>query len=218
MFNVCPSCGLYSEDKTIEPQDGQIGFALAICTHCGHGHPFRRLPTFVLTGASGAGKSAVCLALARAQLEGEAWPPDCVFLEQDILWRAEFARAEDEYRTFRNLWLRVAKNVGQGGRPVVLCGSGVPRQYEACPERRYFTAVHYLALVCDDDLLVERLEARPGWRRSGDAEFVREMVTFNRWFRENAQQTEPPIALLDNTTLSVQECAERVAEWVRSRR
>ena len=217
MFNVCPSCGLYSEDKTIEPQDDRRGLALAICPHCGYGHPFRRHPLFVLTGASGAGKTAVCLELARAQVAGAPWAPDCVFLEQDILWRAEFADPENGYRPFRNMWLRVAKNVGQGGRPVFLCGSAVPRQYEACPERRYFAAIHYLALVCDDDLLVERLEAWPGWRRSGDAGFVREMVAFNRWFRENAQHTEPPIALLDNAALSVQECAERVAEWVRSR-
>jgi hypothetical protein len=141
-----------------------------------------------------------------------------VFLEQDILWRAEFARPEDEYRAFRNLWLRVAKNVGQGGRPVVLCGSAVPDQYEACPERRYFAGIHYLALVCGDDLLVKRLKSRPGWRHSGDAGFVHEMVTFNRWFRENARHTKPPMALLDNSALSVQESAERVAEWVRSHR
>ena len=188
---VCPECGLYAEHKEIRERAGAD--PLALCPHCGYGHPFRQLPFFVLTGASGAGKTAVCLELVGAQLRGEPWVPDCVYLEGDILWRDEFADPENGYRAFRNLWLRVAKNVGQGGRPVFLCGSTVPEQYEACPERRYFTTIHFLALICDDRVLRERLEARPGWRRSGSMAFLEQMVAFNRWFCEHAQDTEPSI-------------------------
>ena len=216
MFNVCARCGLYSEEKAIEPQAGVEGIALALCPHCGYGHLFRRLPLFVLTGASGAGKTAIALELARAQREGVPWAPDCVCLEQDILWRDEFADPAEGYRAFRNTWLRVAKNVAQSGRPVLLCGSAVPEQYEACPERRYFATIHYLALICDDDRLRERLAARPGWRRSGSASFLERMVEFNRWLCENAQETDPPIDLLDTTGLSVQESAEHAARWIRA--
>jgi hypothetical protein len=220
MHNVCLQCGLYSEDKVIKPQDDLRRIALAICPYCGYGHPFRRQPLFALTGASGAGKTAICLELVRAQLEGALrvpsgqGVPDCVFLEQDILWRDEFADPENNYRAFRNLWLRVAKNVGQAGRPAVLCGTALPKQYEACPERRYFTAIHYLALICDDDLLRERLETRPGWRRSGSATFLAQMVEFNRWLLENAQHTQPPMTLLDTTALSVRQSAEQAAGWI----
>jgi hypothetical protein len=173
------------------------------------------LPLFVLTGASGAGKTAVSLELARVQLEGAPWAPDCVLLEQDILWRDEFTDPENDYYAFRNMWLRVAKNVAQGGRPVLLCGSAVPEQYEACTERRYFTVIHYLALICNDERLRERLAARPGWRQSGDASFLERMLAFDRWFREHARDASPPIALLDVTDLSVRESAERVAHWIR---
>jgi hypothetical protein len=173
---------------------------------------------FVLTGASGAGKTAICLELSRAQLERVRWVPDCVcgcvFLEQDILWRDEFIDPGGDYRAFRNLWLRVAKNVSQGGRPVILCGTAVPEQYEACPERRYFRAIHYLALICDDDLLRERLEARPGWRHSGDAGFLARMVEFNRWLQENARRTQPPMAVLDTGALCVRQSAEQAASWI----
>jgi hypothetical protein len=42
------------------------------------------------------------------------------------------------------------------------------------------------------------------------------MVAFSRWFRENAQDTEPPMALLDTTGLAVEQSAERVARWIRA--
>ena len=89
---------------------------------------------------------------------------ECVFLENDIFWRAEFVTPEDNYYSFRNLCLRTAKSISQAGRPVVLCGSAIPEQYEACAERRYFAEIHCLALVCDDQVLAKRLRDRPGWR------------------------------------------------------
>jgi hypothetical protein len=214
MFNVCSQCGLYAEEKQIQQRTGAN--PLAVCPHCGHGQPFRQLPLFVITGASGAGKTAVGLKLVDAQLRGESWVPDCVYLEQDILWRDEFVDPENDYRAYRNTWLRVAKNVGQAGRPVVLGGSAVPAQYERCPERRYFSAIRYLALVCDDDLLRERLLARPGWRQSGSARFLDRMLAFNRWFRENASTVERGIALLDTSALTVRDSTMQVAAWIRS--
>jgi hypothetical protein len=214
MFNVCSQCGMYAEDKKVLPRSRTV--ALALCPHCGHGHPFRFLPLFVLTGASGAGKTAVCLELTKAQLQGAAWVPDCVYIEQDILWRDEFADPESDYSAFRNTWLRVAKNVGQAGRPVVLCGSAAPAQYEACPERRYFCALHCLALTCDDNLLRERLLERPGWRRSGHDAFLDQMVAFNSWLRTSGAGTEPNLTVLDTSLQSLQESARRVAAWIQN--
>ncbi len=60
MFNVCPQCGQYSDEKTIDPQR-----PFAICPFCHHPHRFVQLPLFVVTGASGAGKSTIGLNLVR---------------------------------------------------------------------------------------------------------------------------------------------------------
>lgn len=152
MFNVCPRCGEYSDEKSIDPSG-----PFAICPYCDHHHRFVRLPLFVVTGASGTGKSSAALRLATEM-------QDYVCMESDVLWRPEFDTPDDGYRTFRNLWLRIAKNIGQAGRPVVLIGGGAPEQFESCPERRYFSELHYLALVCDEAVLASRLTARPGWR------------------------------------------------------
>lgn len=204
MFNVCPGCGEYSEEKSIDPHG-----PAAICPYCGHRHPFIQLPLFIITGASGSGKTTVCQELATPMT-------GCVFMESDILWRTEFATPDDNYRSYRNLWLRLAKNISQAGRPVVLCGSAIPEQFESCPERRYFTTIHYLALVCAPDVLKQRLQSRPQWRRSSQPAFIKQMLDFNAWFMEHARQTEPPITLLDNTKLSVDETKEQVIRWITS--
>ncbi len=115
------------------------------------------------------------------------------------------------------MWLRVAKNIGQNGRPVALFGTAVPSQFESYPERRYFTAIHYLALICDDAVLADRLQGRPAWRGSGRPGRIEQMVAFNRWIREHGAQTEPPMSLLDTTDLTVDESIEHTASWIEAR-
>ena len=204
MFNVCPNCGEYSADKVIEGES-------AICPNCGFQHKFIQLPLFVLTGASGTGKTTTCLALA-------ARAKDFVVMESDILWRDEFSKSTNDYRDYRETWLRVCKNIAQAGKPVVLCGSAVPDQFERCIERRYFSTVHYLALICDDEILASRLRNRPGWRGSSGDEYIAEHIAFNRWLVNNAQSTQPPMTLLNTAQLTLNESVVAVEQWLRGHR
>jgi adenylate kinase len=204
VFNVCPRCGQYSVEKSVS-EDGPF----VICPYCGHQHPFLRLPLFVITGASGAGKTTIGFALVQ-ELHGEA-----VVMESDILWRPEFATAEDDYRSYRNLWLRVAKNISQAGLPVVLVGTSIPEQFEHLPERRYFSAIHYLGLIAGEEELVRRLRDRPAWRNSRSDEFVERMRHFNCWLHENAAHTNPPIELINTSELGVSQGVQHAASWVR---
>ncbi len=50
MVEICPKCGNFSPDKTVT--DNTIA-----CPKCGHSWEFLRLPLFIVTGASGVGKS-----------------------------------------------------------------------------------------------------------------------------------------------------------------
>ena len=98
---------------------------------------------------------------------------------------------------------------------MLLCGTVVPGQLEACPERRLVGQIHYLALVCEDAELEARLRARPAWRAWTD-EKVAQMLAFNQWVKHNAATTTPSMRLLDTTGRSLQDTAARVRAWILS--
>jgi 2-phosphoglycerate kinase len=199
MFTVCPYCGEYAEEKEIDPTG-----PFAICPFCHHAHRFLQQPLFIVTGPSGAGKTQICLNLVSQLTE-------CVVLETDILWGLV------DHQNYANAWLRLAKNIGQGGRPVVFCGTVLPEQLESCTELRYFSTLHYLALVCEDTALQARLLQRPPWRKSGTPEALEQMLQFNQWLKEHAAQTIPPMILYDNTHRTIQETTDDIARWIRER-
>jgi AAA domain len=205
MLNICLNCGLYRPDKIIDPAG-----PYAICPECGHRYPFLRLPLFIVSGASGTGKSTVCQYLVGKLTE-------VVVLDSDILWRPEFQSTRAGAPNFCEIWLRVAKNVGQSGRPVLLFGSGmgVPDNIERCVERRYFEDVHYLALVCSDDVLAGRLRDRPKWRESHSPEYVSRQMAFNQWFKTRNRDLTPAIELLDTTSCPISFTAQRLTAWIK---
>jgi hypothetical protein len=205
VFYVCPGCGAYTPEKRIDAAG-----PYAVCPECGYAQPFLRLPLFVITGASGAGKTAACLGVV-GRLR------DCVALDTDILWGPEWDAPADGYRRYRATWLRLALNIGQNGRPVALFGTALPEQIEPLPERRYFATVHYLALVCDAATLRARLEARPAWRGAGAPEFVARMVAFNEWLRRRAHATDPRMDLYDTSGRDLRATADAVAAWIGAR-
>ena len=205
MFNVCPKCGSYHADKIIE-----INGPYAVCPDCDYHHKFKQEPLFIVTGASGSGKSSVCVELAKSLSE-------VIFMESDILWRNEFSNAESDYREYREMWLRVCKNISQCGKPVVLCGSAVPSQFEHCIERRYFTNLYYLALVCDDNVLSKRLKNRPSSRNCSSDEYINEHIKFNNWFKENTVKSIPKIDLIDTSYDKTSDSAKKVSKWISER-
>ena len=224
MLNVCPNCGLYRVDKTVsEPNicveapnpDSPADLhrrpptALAACPHCGHLHPFLRLPLLLIGGASATGKSAIL-----QELTGRFTA--AVLLESDLLWLKEFEDPAGGYRRFSETWLRMAKNINQSGRPTVLFGAGltVPENIEQCVERRYFSQAHYLALVCEEEVLRRRLLARPAWRKSNEPEQLKAQMDFNRWLQTEGPNQTPQVTIVDTTGANVADSANAVREWM----
>jgi len=187
--------------ETLAVSEKPGGEPALVCAECGHRQPFRRLPLFALTGPSGTGKSTVARLLA-AELADRA-----VVLEQDVLWTGGLTDPAGDYRLFRSTWLRMAGMIHQSGRSVVLCGTVVPVQFERCPQRVFVGDIHYLGLVCEPDVLRDRLRRRPAWR-GWDERRIEEMLRFDEWIRTAG------IELLDTTTLPPDETVRAVAGWV----
>lgn len=169
--------------------------------------PTRKQPLFIITGASCAGKSTVCEELFKTE-------SDYIVMESDLLWEERFNTPENHYYDYRRLWLRVCANIAQIGKPVVLCGCATPEQFEYLPERELFTDIHYLAVVCTDEVLDRRM--RIGRKVTDDA-WIQSSVHFNHWLQENGARCVPGIELLDTSALTPQEGAERLDRWIRAR-
>jgi len=202
---ICAGCGHWTDEPRVE-NDG--AGTVVVCVLCGHREPYRRLPLFSVTGPSGTGKSTVGRVLV------DRLADSCVVIEQDLLWVGALRDPSGDSAAFRQTWLRLAASIQQSGRPVVLCGTVVPPQFELWPERVLFDPIHYLALVCDPDVLRARLRARPAWR-GWDEPRIDEMLEFGEWVRTTP--TDPPMTLLDTTTRSVHETADVIEDWVRAR-
>jgi hypothetical protein len=104
----------------------------------------------------------------------------------------------------------------QSGRPVIVLGAGfaVPRNLERCVERRYFSSISCLALVCEDAELRRRLQGRPAWRGTDAPSSVARNADFYRWLLENARTHDPLIDLIDTTGVPPEETAVRMERWI----
>ena len=170
------------------------------CARCGAEQRVPALPLFVVTGASGAGKTTVTGPLRRLL-------PECAVFEGDPINQV----AALGWDVFEDTWLRIAHEVALNGRPTVLCTSVMPDRLERLPARKLVGPVHFGNLDCPDDVLAARLRARPSWRHASTEEVIASHQRFAAWLRAHIDPT------WDTSTLTPDELAERIAAWVRSR-
>ena len=167
--------------------------------------PTKKQPLFIVTGASCVGKSTLCNELFINEKE-------YIVMESDLLWNDIYNTPEDDYFEYNRLWLRVCANIAQAGKPVVLCGCRVPKQLENLPERELFTHIYYLAVVCDDAVLEERM--RKG-RGVSDDDWIRNSTDFNKWLKQQSDENVSyPITLLDTSDISPKQAAIMVDNWI----
>jgi hypothetical protein len=170
------------------------------CASCDAVTEIPTLPLFVITGASGTGKTTVTGPLRRLL-------PECVVFEGDPISQV----AALGWNVFRDTWLRIACEVALSGRPTVLCTSLMPGDLEALPARKLLGPIHFGNLDCPDDVLAARLRARPSWRHSNTEEVIVTHQRFAAWLREHIDPT------WDTSALTPEETAGRIAAWVRPR-
>jgi hypothetical protein len=156
---------------------------------------------FVVTGASGAGKTTVLAPLARL-LAGR-----CACFDVDWLIDPAAAQARGrpiDWPALRDAWLAVAHGVAQGGLPTVLLGPLLPEHLGPLPARPWVGEIRYLLLDCSDEVRRERIERRPPWR----GRQIDEQIRFGRSLRATIGQQ------VDTTHARPAETAAAVAAWV----
>jgi len=171
---------------------------VACCPRCGWERPLARRPVFVLTGASGAGKTTIAESLA-GRLEG------CVVFDVDLTLHV----AALGWDVWRNTWLQLAHAVGMNGQATLLCGSVTAAQLAGLPARMLVGPLHEAVLDCPDDELVRRLSARPRWRGS-TKEWIAEQVRWAAVLRAEAARG------FDTHGMGPDAVADGVADWVHS--
>ena len=173
----------------------------AWCPECGRrDHDAAIEPLFVVTGASGSGKTAIFAPLARA-LAGR-----CVTFDVDWLLDAAGALSGGRpiaWPAFWEAWLAVAHGVAQSGKPTVLLGSLMP-PLDGLASRRWVGDIHYLLLDCTDDLRHDRIESRPPWRQHD----IEKQTAFANWLRSQIPDR------VDTSDKTPEDTATAVASWV----
>jgi hypothetical protein len=196
-MHYCQAC---DDPHLMVPEDG-----VARCPVCGAMEPTAvTRPLFVVTGASGSGKSTIFPELLGC-LAGR-----CVVFDVDWLIDPFGRAAKDgdiDWAAFRDAWLHVSHGVAQNGLPTLLLGPFIPEHLEGLPGRSGVSEIHYLVLDCPDDERRQRIEARPRWRGRD----IRAQTEFGRWLRKNLAP------VIDTSTQSPAEVALEVAAWVQDR-
>jgi hypothetical protein len=197
MAIVCTSCGEYIV-PTVSKEKQTV-----TCINCQHDMSMNIFPLFIVTGASGVGKTTIVSEL-------RTYLPEFEVFETDIMW-------DDDWQKQRNNWLRIAHSVAQNNRMTVLCGTMMPDDVEKCDHFRFFAQVHYAILHCDDQTREARLRSRPAWRKCSSDAFIEEHKKFAHWLLENADTAfSPPAPVIDATYASPNEIAGKITHWVQS--
>lgn len=194
-MHYCQAC---DEPRAMLPSDD----GTARCERCSAVDlSAARLPLLVLSGASGAGKSAL-FPLLLERLRG--W---CAVFDVDWLIDPIGGADRLEWQAFRDTWLHVAHGVAQNGLPTLLLGPFIPEHLADLPGRRWVDGTHFAALDCSAAERRVRIEARPAWR----ARDIEEQQAFADWL---SQHISP---LFDTSTDTPEATADAVASWAANR-
>ncbi|QYR19173.1 AAA family ATPase [Paenibacillus sp. sptzw28] len=156
-----------------------------------------KLPLFIVTGASGSGKTYVVQELRRIMPDSDVFDPDNI---------VEFIG--HDWEKMRNIWLRVARNIAQSGRMTIICGSMMPWDIEKCVDFPYFKHVYYINLHCNEETREKRL-----LERNWSEEMIQDHKNFAKALLDIADKNfNPPMTTIDTTDTDVTLVASQIKE------
>lgn len=167
-----------------------------------------KMPLYIVTGASGSGKTSMIKELRRIMPEYDVFDYDVIipFLIKD----KKYFDKEDT-RKLQNIWLRVAQDIAECGRKTILCGIIDPEDLKRSMGFKHFRQVCFLLLHCDDRTRELRLRAR--------SKVSDKKIQYNRKLAhslmEYARYNKPTVPIIDTSNTEVTKVAEQISEWIR---
>ena len=164
---------------------------------------------FVITGSCGSGKST-----AVRELEKILDPNRFICLDTDgvgLNW-ADYAGTDHEHK-YSDDCLKEAVRLS-GGKDIVFASCLNPEDYigkhTAPPE---IDSTYFIVLSAEDDVLVQRLKARPAVRGFTSDDAIRPHIEYNRWFRKNKGKFN---LFIDTTETPIDSAVERITAFITS--
>lgn len=200
MVEICPKCGNYDPDKTVA--DNTIA-----CPKCGRAWDFLKLPLFVVTGASGVGKSTTVQAL-----QGRS--RDFVCLDSDLFYNIMPHETPEDYMAQTEAMMVFARDVMQCGRPTVWARAGNIDMLSKAYGTRFFSGIYVLALTASEEELRRRMT---GGRGIADPGWIQSSIDYNRYFMEHDSIGDVQYDALDISGLTADQAAGELERWAVSK-
>jgi broad-specificity NMP kinase len=165
-----------------------------------------KLPLFIVTGASGVGKTTVIQVLRDLM-------PEFVVFSTDIDNFGTTA-AKLEYQDRYNLLLHFAYSVAMSGRGTIICGTFMPWDAQKCDTYNKFSELCFINLHCDDSTRNSRLRNRED-KAMWTEDMLKQHEQFAQWLLDNAEtEYNPPMTTIDTTSTPPSQVAEQIKRYV----
>lgn len=194
----CYQCGGYTvKRRTLIDSTGYFS-----CDACDNHFTKIVLPLFIVTGASGAGKSTIIEPLQHILTEYGVF-------DKDQIWA-------NNWDMVANNFFRIASALAQGDKKTVIVGTVVPAHLEGLSDRDLVGDIYYINLHTDDQTRRTRLTTRRKWGLP-DEEFIQAHARFASQLLIDAEtKFGHPMPTIDTTFQSPEEVAAQVADWIRT--
>lgn len=158
---------------------------------------------FLIGGASGSGKTAICRALA-GKIKG------VICLDGDTLWHPQVFNMENT-KPFYDLWFKLADEIASNNVAVAIFHAGLGLPDNLTEYAKDIFEIHYLTLYCSEIKLEERLRNRLEWKNAGSkaAGFINAMKGMNLKYK-----ALPADINVDTSDISLEESSLQVKNWI----
>lgn len=165
-----------------------------------------KLPLFIVTGASGVGKTTVMSELRKLL------PDFDVFSTDNDLFGSTSGKLD--YGDRYNILMNIARFVAMSKRGSIICGTFMPWDAEKCDAYSSFSPVCFINLHCDDATRANRLRNREDSAMWND-EMLGKHSEFAQWLLDNAETAyNPPMPTIDTADTPPHEVAKAIKAYI----